>query len=91
MAQWPINRKFADKKSRVKFPVEEVKWKYRNRLDTAGELLIGAAVGVPDADAGGPGCAENHVLLHFGHGWLTNSWDRLVTVTSFMFQWMAKM
>ena len=38
--QWPINRRFAERKSKFKVPVEEVKRKYRNKVDTSGEILI---------------------------------------------------
>ena len=88
---WPIERNFAEKKSRVKLPVEEVKRKFRSRLDTDGELLIGAVTVVPGIAVGGPGCGENYVLLHYQHGRITNSWTKLVRSTSYLYFWKAKL
>ena len=91
--QWPMNRKFADRKSKFKVPVEEVKRKFRSKVDTAGEVLnMGGATHamVGAVTAGGPGCDENYVLDHFDHGWKTNNWEKLVKVTSSLFYWLAK-
>ena len=44
MEQWPLNRHFADKKSKVKVPMEEVRRKYRSKLDAIGDILKGEGV-----------------------------------------------
>ena len=87
--EWPINRKFADKKSGVKIPVEEIRRPYR-------EMLLGkigkTAVEECKAgwDVGGPGSVDNYVLEHFQFGRSTNDWNKLIRSTSFLFRWLAR-
>ena len=81
--QWPFNRNFADKKSKLNVPMEEVKKKFRNQVDGTDYSSFKAI--------GGPGCQENYVLNLFDHGWKTNDWEKLIRSTSYLFLWKAKM
>ena len=88
--KWPINRNFADRKNKIKYPVKEVRRKYRNKLGDHGELLLGTEVSkVSSLLPGGPGCKLNTIVEHFNHGLNTNSWEKLVCSTSYLFRWLA--
>lgn len=93
--QWPLNRHFADKKSKVKVPMEEVRRKYRSKVDAIGDILKGEYVEHEgrqddDDDLGGPGSLDNYVLKLFGYGEKTNDWRRLISTTSYLFYWAAR-
>ena len=63
-------------------------------FDISGEVTLGAVATVHEvtghADHGGPGCNTNYVLQHFNNGWNTNSWEKLIKSTSYLFYWAAK-
>ena len=80
---WPMNRDFADRKSKLKVPVDEVKRKIRYQVEIGSAKL--------NVFPGGPGSLDNFILEKFDHGMCTNSWDKLVRSTSFLFKWYAKM
>ena len=92
--EWPLNRRFADKKSKVKVPVEEVRRKYRSKVDSIGDILKGEGLvhegSQDDDDLGGPGSLDNYVLKLFEYGKKTNDWKRLVSTTSYLFYWAAR-
>ena len=88
--EWPIDRNFADKKSGVKIPVEEIRKPYREML--LGETGKTAADKCRAGwDVGGPGSVVNYVLEHFQFGRSTNDWNRLIRSTSFLFKWLARL
>ena len=80
---WPMNRDFAERKSKLKVPADEVKRKFRNQVEIGSTKL--------NVFPGGPGNLDNFILEKFDHGMCTNSWDKLVRSTSFLFKWYAKM
>ena len=62
----------------MKIPVEEVKRKYRNKLedfDGDGSLVFQSAKLAANGDqAEGPGSLENYVLKRYDYGRKTKSW-----------------
>ena len=88
--EWPLNRLFAEKK-KIPFPAEEVKRKFRNQVDIAGDILKGEGVVVHgDDDMGGPGSLDNYVLKRYDYGKKTNDWNELVQSTSSLFCWLIR-
>ena len=57
---WPVNRNFADRKSKVKLPMEEIRKPYRERLDDGGDLMMVRSVAA-GADTVGPSSLDNAV------------------------------
>ena len=88
--EWPINRDFADKKSKVQLPMEEIRRPYREQLlveESSSAVVVNSA---GNKVLGGPGSPDNFVLQHFDYGKITNDWDKLIQKTAFLFQWMAR-
>ena len=80
--EWPKNRNFAERKSKLKIPVNEVKKKYRSQIeeyDEASCILGKVAAGVDWP--GGPGCLDNSVLEKYDYGRITNCWEKLLRST----------
>ena len=91
VGEWPINRSFAEKKSKISFPPEEVSRKFRSKIETVGEILKGqGGVVQGDVDTGGPGSKDNYVLKMVEFGTKTNDWEELIRSTTFKFYWVAK-
>ena len=93
MEEWPLNRQFAEKKSKIQFPTEEVRRKFRNQVDIAGDILKSEAEGIvlPGTEyIGGPGSLDNYVLQRFNYGNKTNDWTKLVQSTSYLFYWLIR-
>ena len=89
--EWPINRSFAEKKSKISFPHEEVSRKFRSKIETVGKVLKGQGLVVlDDVDAGGPGSEDNYVLKMVEFGIKTIDWKELIRSTTFKFYWVAK-
>ena len=93
VTEWPINRNFAERKSKLKIPAGEVKRKYRSQVedfDDSGCVEAKSARVKVTEVPGGPGCLDNDVLQRFDYGRKTNSWEKLVRSTSYLFFWFAK-
>ena len=87
--EWPMNRDFASRKGKIRVPVEEVLRKHRSQVESDQDLVIIVDKVKVDVPAGGPGGVENYVLEYFDHGRKTNSWEKLVRSTSFLFYWVV--
>ena len=81
--QWPMNRNFAERKSKSKVPIEEVKKKFKNQI----EFILHHT----KQNSDGPGSVENEILAKFDYGKCTNNWEKLVRSTSYLFMWFVKM
>ena len=86
--KWPVNRNFADRKSNVKLPVEEIRKWYRDQLGCL--VQVGAGQHLGSTSAMGPGNLDNPILEHFDFGRRTNDWRRLVRSTSYLFMWYVR-
>ena len=85
--QWPINRDFADRKSKVKLPMEEIRKQYRDQLSYLVQVGVGEQMGSSSVATVGPGSLDNPVLEHFQFGKKTNDWRKLNRSTSYLFKW----
>ena len=85
---WPIDRKFAERKSGVKLPMEEIRKPYRELIQETDNVTFDTRK-LKAKDLVGPGSKDNYVLEILQHGYITNSWEKLLGRTSLLFKWLV--
>ena len=94
--EWGLNRNFASRKSEPEFPAAELSKKLHRQVNSATVLLSHLTVtSLPEPPTAWVRAAEviqsggDRVAEHLQHGYKTNSWTKLLGVTSRLFQFGA--
>ena len=97
---WPLNRNFADKKIKVKVPVEELSKRYREKFDVGETWMtiakleavvlqdqtVNRMAASRDDESMGPENPDNPIRKLMEDGFITNSWTKLLKKTGISFR-----